>query len=136
MIGSSKQLAIRDRSYARLDQRDLLQDSKAFCLGLLIPLDDILGSSRKQPIVTARHAYWTWLSEHHALSAAAIGRLLERDHTAVLYGIDQTLNRRPRLCGKEPRKPSERMSEVVADVRMVGWDRASLEELVAGGGGG
>jgi hypothetical protein len=50
--------------------------------------DVILSNKRKAAIVRARqHLYWVLYNERSDLSLPAIGRLVNRDHSTVLFGI-------------------------------------------------
>lgn len=55
-----------------------------------VPVDDILGRSRKRHIVDARHLYWKLLREKSGLSFPRIAMLNERTSCTVLHGVDKT----------------------------------------------
>lgn len=59
------------------------------CAGRGITPDDLLGGSRRGPVVRARQAcMWRLYMELH-LSMPQVGWLLGRDHTTVLYALDR-----------------------------------------------
>ena len=54
--------------------------------------DEIVGRSKKGFIVVPRHIIYYLLKEKVGLSSPAIGKLLRRDHTTVLYGHKKIQN--------------------------------------------
>ena len=57
-----------------------------------VTLTEVMGRSRRRPIVSARHAAMRAVSAEFGDSSAEIGRLFNRDHTTVLHALD-ALNR-------------------------------------------
>lgn len=53
-----------------------------------IPVDDILGNSRKRPVVIARHAYWYLLWENANYTTTQIAQLNDVNYGRVRYGIN------------------------------------------------
>jgi chromosomal replication initiator protein len=55
-----------------------------------LPVEDLLGPSRKQPLATARQIAMYLIREHTSLSLPKIGaRFGDRDHTTVLHAVDR-----------------------------------------------
>ncbi len=55
-----------------------------------LSIDSLKGESRKATIVEARHIVIYFLREIEGRSFTEIGQLLNRDHTTVLYGYNET----------------------------------------------
>lgn len=53
-----------------------------------ITREQILGVNRTQPVANARQLTMWICHTKHGLSASEIGRLMDRDHTTVAYGIN------------------------------------------------
>lgn len=66
--------------------RDILQETaRAFGYSL----DDLVGKCRDPELVKVRHFSMWVLTKRGRLSQAAIGRLMNRDHSSVIYGVRQ-----------------------------------------------
>lgn len=64
-----------------------------------VSTDDILGPRRHKRIVAARHELMRRAYSETRLSTTQLGRLLNRDHTVILYACKRTKRSR----GEEPR---------------------------------
>lgn len=51
-----------------------------------IPAEDILGRGRDAQVVAARHRLWAMLHDA-GISYSSLGKVLDRDHTTVLYAV-------------------------------------------------
>jgi chromosomal replication initiation ATPase DnaA len=69
-----------------------------------VPAKLILGTERIRPIAAARHELMVrlWAEGN---SIAQIGRLLERDHTTVIYGLRKAMGREAYLDKVRPARP-------------------------------
>lgn len=56
-----------------------------------IPVEDLVGTSRKSNYVIARFVYWYALNKG-GMPASHIGKLFNRDGSTVLHGIRQMVN--------------------------------------------
>lgn len=55
-----------------------------------IPVDCIMSRSHDPQVVAVRHRLWVMLHDS-GLSIGAIGKVLGRDHTTILYGLRKAL---------------------------------------------
>lgn len=53
-----------------------------------IPVDDLLGRSRKPHIAQARFLCW-YVAREHGMSLQQIGRAFGRDHSTIVHGIQR-----------------------------------------------
>jgi len=117
----------------RLQARDLWHESQQFGLAHRVPIEQILGNCQKRDIVIARHAYWHWLHVQRGFICNAIARLLRRNPKGIQHGLDR---HEQRMAIKGPVVAEVTVKPKPASIvprRLVGWDRASMEEEVAGG---
>lgn len=74
-----------------VDNPDLLAEYIISGVGRVAGLDDdqITGPSKKTNVVLPRQVVMYLLREHTSLSFPEIGRILGRDHSTIVYGVDK-----------------------------------------------
>jgi len=80
-----------------------------------VAVDDVLGTARDRSVVRVRHALWAFLRHEAGLSTAEIGRMLEVDHTTILYGTG------PESVAARDRVPTT-AERIAAYVRGLGYE--------------
>lgn len=70
---------------ARVISPELLDIVKSCAMYYNITPDDIMGISRDRAFVTARHLYCFIARKHTTYSMGAIGEIIGRDHSTVVY---------------------------------------------------
>jgi chromosomal replication initiation ATPase DnaA len=68
---------------ADLDRRDALHLARSIADKHWVPLEDMLGRSRKTQVARARRELWATLYEEAIPTFAALGRVFERDRTTI-----------------------------------------------------
>jgi chromosomal replication initiation ATPase DnaA len=56
-----------------------------------VPIESLLGKSRKYPVAAARETYWLHLRQN-GLTHSKIAEMFNRDRTTVISGIDRAKN--------------------------------------------
>lgn len=80
----------------------------AVCFALNVSKSDLIGQSRKRPIVIARHIAIGLIRKYNQESTlVSIGKLFDRDHSTVIYSVENFEN----LNGRD--------KEFTADVKKV-----------------
>jgi hypothetical protein len=64
----------------------------AYSLG--VDPDEVLGKSRKEEIVRARHIVWWLLVKKQGVSFCGLARQIGRDHTSIMHGVQSIENAR------------------------------------------
>ena len=77
-------------------------------------LDDVYGKSRKQDVVYTRMTIAYFLRRHTILSTTEIGRLINRDHSTIVYYL-KVYDSEFRF-NEEFRNFAERIKEVLDDI--------------------
>jgi chromosomal replication initiation ATPase DnaA len=70
----------------RLDRPTVRSIAESVSEKTHIPLDDLLGYTKRQPVARARQ-FVMWKANKAGHSLAAIGRALNRDHTTIRHGV-------------------------------------------------
>lgn len=75
------------RLHLALDRLGLLEEAVAIAQCWGVSLSAVEGPGRYREAVGARHRVMALLHERGALSASAVGRLVNRDHSTVLAAL-------------------------------------------------
>ncbi len=130
-----------DTIIAELDERDLLIDAKRIARAHHVTLPEMFGASKERACIRARWAFWAWLADQGIWSHNRIAALCGRDHCTVDHGIRQHRGIGQSANRLSAAKKIDATSNQEApctygcqENNALPVDRASHEELVAGGG--
>jgi chromosomal replication initiation ATPase DnaA len=70
-----------------LERRGALEWAGRVCRSLGVELDDVLGMSRSQSLVRARHELWSLVADTLALSTPEMGALFNVDHSTIISAV-------------------------------------------------
>lgn len=92
------------------------------CRRLGVPIEDIMGPSRRQPLVTHRQElmYDVFVQCPH-LTYPRIGAAFGRDHTTVMHGVRQHCRKRNIRYGQAVEERYRNGSTDPALIRISGW---------------
>ena len=81
-----KQESNCDRILRRLRARGFGEALTGIATASFVTAEEIVGNCREAHIVEARHKVW-FVMRREGLSYPAIARLVERDHTTIMYAL-------------------------------------------------
>jgi chromosomal replication initiation ATPase DnaA len=73
---------------SKLAKLALLDDMVVICRGHHVALEDVFGRCREAHVQVARVAVYAFLEQDLHWSRSAIGRLFERDHSAIVDALN------------------------------------------------
>jgi chromosomal replication initiation ATPase DnaA len=89
-MGARRQIQLR----RRLEERDLLEPAERIAKAHGLGVADMFARSQERHVVASRRAFYQLLVDMD-WSAAAIGRLVDRDHTSVTNALRPKRRQRP-----------------------------------------
>lgn len=89
---------------------------------------DLLGTSRKKPLIDYRHVYW-WLLYQSGFSFSKIGRLNGIKHTTVTKAIDQA-ETLMQLGDREITDIFEKVKPMIGNLRDVRFIMSTLKQVI------
>lgn len=100
-MNTESAVSIRPTAFRATPLRNASPDPMSDLLSIVagvtgVSVDDIVSVGKTQSIVEARHMAMAIASTDLRLSSPEIGRMLNRDHSSVLYGIRQHVERTER----------------------------------------
>lgn len=83
-----------DTKIDELNRRDLTQEFRKICKNYGVLLDEIFSMNRDKAVVSARKDIAIYLRKELGWGFVAIGKLLDRDHSSIMYAVNGRKDRR------------------------------------------